>query len=147
MLIERKFIIPGNTKNICDGKFGLTKRRSRQKYALVTSNVMKVIKDSFKMATCVTSRDVAWKNWKEFFKAYFKIPPKMNTNQYYVISFGAKNPGEVQVKYLFTKTVQFSYKLAKMSSRALVSSTAGLTGMLGSTGRSSIQFGRKNLEM
>lgn len=96
MRIELIFLVPGHTKDVCDGKFGFVKRRLRRTDAIDPSHAMQVIRDSCKTPTCVPFIDVAWIIWKTFLRVFFKIPTVTKTSQYYVFTFDPSVPGEVQ---------------------------------------------------
>lgn len=44
--VELDFMIPGHTKNVCDGRFGLVKRLLRRRDVVVPEEMMKVIENT-----------------------------------------------------------------------------------------------------
>lgn len=70
------FLVPGQTKNVCDGAFGHVKRRLQHREAHVPVDMMQVIEESSVSTRCIPSQKVEWRNWKKHITALFLIPSR-----------------------------------------------------------------------
>ena len=62
---EMCFLIADHTKIICDGSFGLLKRRLRRTNDLFTESMRRLINKSGESIFLISDADVSWINWKD----------------------------------------------------------------------------------
>jgi len=109
--VELCFMIPGHTKNICDCSFGHCKRCFRSRNVLCPADMMKVIEESSKSTTCISSTRVTWKNWKECLSSFFKIPTTFKITSYQCFIFKNTKPGIVHARKLSSSVHETQFNL------------------------------------
>ena len=72
--VKMCFLIVGRTKNICDGSFGLGKRRLRRTNVFFPESVSRLINESGESSFSISGADVSWTNWKDFLRNKFFLP-------------------------------------------------------------------------
>lgn len=117
--VELDFMIPGHTKNVVDGRFGLVKRLVRRSDVVVPAEMMKIIQDSCDTTTCVPSVNVTWRDWKEYLQLYFGMPVDLKISQSYRFIFDCRFPGSVEVTTLSTSSTSQMFSLLRRGSEIL----------------------------
>lgn len=80
----------GHTKNLCDGTFGLIKRRFMATEVRSPKCMMACIDAMAENICCILSTKGVWYIWKELFKTTFKKLSDFHIPHFYNFSFQAK---------------------------------------------------------
>ena len=96
--ISMTFLIPGHTKNACDGHFGLIKRKIKTTHSvLVPAHMCDIIAESSANSVCKTASDVTWLNMKQALEQYFDVMPD-KFNDVHVFDFDTAHLGKVGLR-------------------------------------------------
>ncbi|PKY39571.1 hypothetical protein RhiirA4_415139 [Rhizophagus irregularis] len=98
--IELNFMIPGHTKFICDGCFGLIKILYRKSKVNTVNDVVSIVNRSTTIQFNIAQRYLSGVGFQYYnFKNYFQINKKLpNIQKYYHFYFTSKFPGVVFYK-------------------------------------------------
>jgi len=108
------FLVPGHTKNVCDGAFGCIKRLMRKSNIRTPKDMMEVINASAKSIIGISGGSIKWYNWKEFLEPFYRYPSNLKMNSYLVFKFSKDSSGSVEpLKYSDTTSKGKLYGLRK----------------------------------
>lgn len=93
--IEVNFLVPGHTKCAVDGGFGLIKQQFRKSKTDTLQDFVRVVNESASSNYAV-SAGWKWKNWRDFFKKYFRPIPHLLS--YFHFRFSRESIGVVECK-------------------------------------------------
>eukprot|EP00171_Calliarthron_tuberculosum_P022537 IDg22537t1 len=97
-LVTLRFLIPGHTKNRCDGAFGLIKKTVKHRNINCPADMYAAIDDSSHKTTVVEATCVLWRDWKRFLGQFFTLPSTLKMNSFYVFQDRRESPGKLFVK-------------------------------------------------
>lgn len=96
--VTLRFLIPGYTRNLCDGAFGLVKNLLKKLDVQCTADMMKKMDYCPETLTVLEADDVPRTDWKEMLNAHFTIPCNIKMNSYCLFEARCEAPGTLFVK-------------------------------------------------
>lgn len=96
--VTLRFLIPGHTKNRCDGAFGLIKKTIKHRDIECPADMFTAIRDSSRKTMALEATSVMWRDWKTFLEQYFTLPSSLKMNSYYIFRAREETPGVLDVK-------------------------------------------------
>lgn len=64
--VDLNFLVPGHTKNECDGAFGCVKRMLKEQNVLCLADMFVEINESSVSAKDIAASEIEWMKWKAF---------------------------------------------------------------------------------
>lgn len=113
--VQLCFMIPGHTKNVCDGSFGHVKRKYRSENVLHPGEMMKVISNSAKNTECVPSVAIDWMKWRDLLVMYFKVPSSFKITRYQIFESREDSPGELFAKALHDSETEEKFSFLSLN--------------------------------
>jgi hypothetical protein len=92
--IHLSFLVAGHTKNMCDARFALIKRKMRDTEALVPAHMHQIIATASPVMHGVKATEVNWCDWKAFLEQFYSLQVK-GLSTFHFFCFKAAEPGVV----------------------------------------------------
>lgn len=112
-LITLRFLIPGNSKNQCDGLFGLVKQQLKTRDVYFPADMFDAMDNSSKTSFVVGPDPVQWKNWKTLLGDLFVVLATLRLNHCYIFSARHEDHGVLLAKKYTSTTVCSSFNVFK----------------------------------
>lgn len=99
--VTLRFIIPGHTRNRCDGGFGLVMQHLKSRNVNCPDDMMNVLSNCLNTSTVVVSAAVTWTAWNALLDPLFFILSDIKINAFYIYQARQKSPGLLcAIRYL-----------------------------------------------